>query len=345
MKKFYVMAAFAAAFMGMTSCNNDDDVVNNSTPNQLQVTAVGLEGIQSRVGITAKAFTEGESLGLYIYRGEGIADQNKAYNELSSTISTTNVQYTEADGKWAAASQAIILSNVVGKVYAYYPYSSAYTGDGTNVPVSVAASQGTGQSDGTKDATEQADYMYATVVSGISNASNTVALTMNHALAMVSFKFEQTSDGTLTYPGEGKVSSIVLKNADGKSVIKAGDATMHIGTGAITGANAAENGITLSPDATATLMDVEDAEKLPRLLLYPVGADMAAGDAKVTVTVDGNAYTLPIPAVTGGYVAGKNYEYTFTLKGTGLDVTSVSITEWVNVEQTGGDIQTPDSSN
>lgn len=339
MKKFYVMAAFAAAFVGMTSCNNDDDVVNNSTPNQLQVTAVGLESIQSRAGITATSFTNGEALGLYIYRNTAFGT---AYNDASSNIATTNVSYNEADGDWNATSQAIILSSTVGKVYAYYPYAAGNASqDGSAIPMTVADAQGTGQSDGTVDQ-DQTDYMWADPVDNISNASNTVALNMNHALAMVSFKFKQTTDLTVLYPGEGKVSSIVLKNKQGKEAIKTGEASLHIGTGAITGGTASASGISLTPDASATLMDVEDAAKLPRLLLYP--GTVAEGDAEVTVTVDGYAYTLPIPAVQDGYVAGKNYEYTFTLKGTGLDVTEVSIKPWIKVEQTGIDIQTPDNN-
>lgn len=336
MKKFYVMAAFAAAFVGMTSCNNDDDVVNNSTPNQLQISSVGLENITSRAGITAEAFSNGESLGLYIYRG---TSGYTAYNDDADGLSTENVQYTQ--GTTWSATQPIILSSVKGVVYANYPYDAANT-DPAEIATTVLANQGTGQSDGTKDDT-QTDYMWATPVTGISNALPTVDLTMNHALAMVSFKFVQTADATVTYPGEGKVSKIVLKNKTGKSAIMIGDATMNVADGVITGGEAATAGITLSPKASETLMDVTAAEKLPRLLLYPVAA-VAADDAEVTVTVDGNDYTLGIPALAAGYAAGNNYQYTFTLKGTGLEVTSVEITKWVDVPQTGGDIQTPDNN-
>ena len=203
------------------------------------------------------------------------------------------------------------------------------------------ADQGTGQSDGTKDDT-QTDYMWATPVTGISNALPTVDLTMNHALAMVSFKFVQTADNTVTYPGEGKVSKIVLKNKTGKNAIMIGAATMNVADGVITGGSAADAGITLSPNASETLMGVAAAEKLPRLLLYPVAA-VAADDAEVTVTVDGNDYTLDIPALAAGYAAGNNYQYTFTLKGTGLEVNSVEITKWVDVPvDNAGDIQQPD---
>lgn len=338
MKKFYAMAVMTAMLVGATSCSNDDEMATPEGPEQsrsLIVENVGVSAL-TRSGITANSFTSGETLGLYIYRGNGIAE---AYNDASSTIPTVNVPYVQGAGGWSA-TQPIILSSVVGKVYSYYPYAAGNnTQDGTAIPVSVAANQGTGQSDGVKDVTEQSDYMYGTVVSGISNKAPQVSLTMNHALAMVSFKFVQTSDATIKYPGEGKVSSIVLKNKTGKEVIKQGDATMHIGTGAITGGTAGS--ITLAPDASATLMDVTDAAKMPRLLLYPVAA-LAADDAEVTVTVDGNDYTIALPELAAGYVAGSNYLYTFTLKGTGLEVTNVTITEWVDAEGGTGDIETPD---
>lgn len=42
-------------------------------------------------------------------------------------------------------------SNVGGKVYSYYPYAAGNdTQDGAAIPVSVAANQGTGQSDGVR---------------------------------------------------------------------------------------------------------------------------------------------------------------------------------------------------
>lgn len=341
MKKVYLMAAAFAAMVGATSCSNNDDPVQVAQEDsRLIVEKIGLSSLNTKAGITATAFTGDEKIGLYIYRGSGIDNAaGNAYNEATSAIPTVNVSYA---GKtpFGATSQGIVLSSVVGKVYGYYPYNAANDAqNGTAIPITVADKQGSGQSDGSKDATEQADYMWATPMDNISNANPSVALTMNHALAMVSFKFAQTSVEGMKYPGEGKVSSITLRNKSSKTAIKTGNATMHIGTGAITGATESADGITLAPNANETLMDITDAAKLPRLLLYPT--PIAADDAEVTITVDGNTYTLDIPKVEKGYMAGNNYEYTFTMKGTGMEISNVTIKEWVVNQIDGGDIQNP----
>lgn len=343
MRKFYVMAAMAVLLIGTSSCSNNDEAEisgQNESPVSLQVSNVGL-ATPTRSGITAASFANGAKLGLYIYRGSGIDDANKSYNDASSSLPTVNVPYGLSGGTWSA-ERSIVLSNVAGKVYSYYPYAEGNDSqDGTAIPVTVNATQGTGQSDGTKDVTEQSDYMYSTVVADVSNKQPKVSLVMNHALAMVSFKFVQTTEEGVQYPGAGKVSSIVLKNKAGKSAVKTGNATMNIATGVITGGTAGS--VTLTPDATATLMDVTDAAKLPRLLVYPVAA-LAVDDAEVTVTVDGSNYTIVLPALQKGYEAGKNYLYTFTLKGSGLTVENVTITQWTETEGGSGYIQTPDEA-
>lgn len=294
----------------------------------------------TKAGITADSFTNGESVGLFIYGGNGIYDANRDYYAPGVDFESANVKYTQSTDGWYSRNP-IMLHNGTGHVYAYYPFSQYnHANDGTSIPLTVQPFQGSGQSDGSMDCPQQTDYMYSDVVSDISNANPSTALTMNHALAMVSFKFKQTDDATQKYPGEGKVSEIVLKNKDTKQNLKTGAGTMHIGTGAINTATASAGSITLAPDASETLMDVTDADKLPRMLVYPMA--VAEGDLQITVAVDGNSYTLDVNAIADGYKAGNNYEYTFTLKGTKLEITNVSIKEWITQEQTGGDIQTPD---
>lgn len=343
-KNFFFMAALAAGAL-MTSCSNDENAVSEVTAQggkALNVQSVGVTAAGTRAGITATAFTGTETIGLFIYRGAGINDASKDYNSDNSEISTTNVPYALSNGTWSA-TQPIVLSNVLGKVYGYYPYSGNNDeNDGTSIAISVAATQGTGQSDGKADVTEQADYMYSTVVENVSNKSNSVELTMNHALAMVSFKFVNSTDETVSYPGDGKVSSIVLANGENKEIIKTGDATLNISTGAISVTGNAGS-ITLSPDDSEALIDVDDADKLPRLLMYPTDATQDK-DLKLTVTVDGTAYTVELPAQTGGYEPGNNYVYTLELKGTSLVVSSVAITEWVEKAQDNIDVQNPDTA-
>lgn len=334
MKKFYLFAAMAAG-MTLASCNNEENAGVLENNSQLLVENVGLQGMTSRAGITATAFTSGESIGVYIYQGAVGTYGN--YND-GTALPTVNVKYTQGS-PWAA-TQPIVVSTKEGVVYATYPWVDGNTTPGA-IPVSVAENQGSGQSNGVKDVTEQTDYMWATPVEAVSNKDAVIDLTMNHALAMATFKFQQSQDGTLTYPGVGKVTSIKLYNAEGRTNIKAGAATMNIADGVITGAAASANGITVAP-LSETLMDVTDEKQLPRMLLYPTSEKWTSGDVLLDIVVDGNTYRLQVPALTeGGYKANFNYCYTLTMKGTQLEITTVSINDWDDVEAGEGDIQTP----
>lgn len=355
MKKFYAIMASVALMSAFTACSNDDEMPSqmaNVNGTELTVETVGVADVNTKSGITANAFTSGEKLGLYIYRGDdadAIDGSPRDYNDATSTDlkPTVNVPYYQSASGWQA-DQKIILSNVEGTVYAYYPYD-ADNSDATSktIPVKVAANQGSGQTTGVKDeaSQNQFDYMWATPVTGRSNMKPKANLTMNHALAMISFKFVQTSNASVAYPGVGNVTKIELKNKAGKSAILTGDATMNIKNGELATTTAVNtSSITLAP-TTNPLIDQAAADKLPRLLLYPNTA-VADGDAEVTFTVDGNEYTLPIPALAGGWTRGNNYLYTITLKGTALEISNVSITQWA--DKTGNssamDVATPDGA-
>lgn len=337
MKKNFLLMAALAAGVAFTACQNDDEAVSNENqlPIALNLESVGLKTtVDSRAGITANAFTSGESLGLYIYNGAfGTAYNTGAEADLPST---ENVQYTQSASGWDATSP-IILSSTVGTVWAYYPYNSSYTGTGADVPVNVNATQ-TCQSDGVKDVEDQKDYMYGTKVENVSNKDAKIDITMNHALAMVSFKFIQ--DDEVKYPGEGIVNSIVLKNATGFSVLKTGAGTMNIDTGEAVPTGTAAGTITLTP-AAETLLDVTDESKLPRMLVYPV-ASIPSTNLELDVTVDGNTYNVVIKDnMLTSFVKGNNYQFTFELKGTKLEVENVSIVEWEPQAVEGGELQTP----
>lgn len=356
MKKFYAIMASVALMSAFTACSSDDEMPSqmaNVNGTELTVQTVGVAGVNTKSGITANAFSNGEKLGVYIYRGSDAAAidaENRKYNDATSTglKPTVNVPYGQSTSGWAA-DQKIILSNVKGTVYAYYPYAASNTDDTRlAIPISVATDQGDGQTDGVKDYTDQNqyDYMWATPVLNKSNADPSASLTMNHALAMISFKFVQTSDGNVAYPGVGNVTKIELKNKAGKTAIKTGDATMSIKDGSLNLTSAvATSSIVLQPNENP-LINEATAAKLPRLLLYP-NSGVAADDAEVTLTIDGNNYTLPIPKLDEGWTRGNNYLYTITLKGSGLEISNVTITQWD--DKTGNEsdmnVETPDRPN
>ena len=230
-----------------------------------------------------------------------------------------------------------MLHNGTGHVYAYYPFSQYnHANDGTSIPLTVQPFQGSGQSDGSMDCPQQTDYMYSNTVPA-SKLDYSIRLTMNHVLAMVTFRFVPSEDKP--YPGDGMITQIRLRNAPDAQVIYSGDATFNIENGNVSNMKRQSAYVEVKPEET-DLIGTADASLLPRMLVYPMA--VAEGDLQITVTVDGNSYTLDVNAIADGYKAGNNYEYTFTLKGTKLEITNVSIKEWITQEQTGGDIQTPD---
>lgn len=338
LKKIMGFAAMAALAFGAASCSNEEEMTTAMAGNQELKVNVGINQ-QTRAGITATKFTNGESLGLYLYKGSNF---DEAYPQVG-THKAKNAHYKEMSGKWAAgvAGQGIVLSSAVGTVYAYYPYAAGNDAvEAGVIPVEVKANQGTGLSDGTKDDT-QTDYMWATPVPNVSNSTATVNLAMNHALSMVSFKFQKGD-----YPGEGRITSIQLINA--KEVIKTGAATMNLqdGTLNVTGA---KGDITITPNAVLAKEGAEYANnEIARMLVYPVATQFAAGDMKVKITLDGKNYTLNVPAPENAntFVAGKNYQYTFKLAGKEFgdnenDIT-VQVKPWELVEIGGGNLVTPD---
>ena len=173
MKKSYLLLAGLALMSAFTACSNEDEMkaVAQAEGTPLVVESVGVAEVGTKAGITAGSFSGSEKIGLYIYTGaKGTLSGD--YNTASSSIPTVNVPYTQGN-PWTAA-QPIILSSTTGVVYGYYPHNESYRGTGADVPVTVAAVQGTGQSAGTADASEQADYMYATAVENISNKSEKI---------------------------------------------------------------------------------------------------------------------------------------------------------------------------
>lgn len=324
--KKLIFSAAAVAFLA--SCQKDVNVESfNTSSLSLKTSIQSL----SRAGITATSFADNTSIGVYINAGNLGAD----YNVAEDGPATTNVKYTVLSNTWSS-DKPISLSSVVGTVRVYYPYSeSNASNDGTNIPVTINENQGSGQSDGTEDVSEQSDYMYATPVPGISNKQPQAILTMNHALSMVTIKFIQASEGS-EYTGPGNVTKISIKNSDGKDKIKAGSGTMNIDNGEITISTRSENGIYVTPTETS-LIDKSSAEVLPRLLINP--CELASEDAVIEIILDAQKYIIPIPAIT--YAAGNNYTYTLTTKGTGLTISQVSINQWTEQEGGSADVATP----
>ncbi len=339
---------FVAALLGsaltLSSCSSEENVVKEDSNLAQMGVEVGISGnVDSRSGITAKSFGNGETLGLYVYTKDmtDAAATDYQYNYVNAKTNeelnpTVNVPYNWNGALWFA-SQPIILSNIQGFVYAYYPYSELNVGnDGRSIPITVSPNQETGQSDGSKDANGQTDYMWATPKSGISNLKPKVNLSMNHALAKVSFTFKHAEKAE-KYPGAGLITDITLKS------VKTGKATLNITNGTISEPETANGSILLTgmnQGGNGTLIEETSAALVPSLLLYP----QTLSGSQVTVKIDGVDYTVDIPASMTKFEAGKHYTMQFTVKGTALVVNEVSINEWKDGgSDKGEDVSNPDS--
>lgn len=347
MKHTYLALAGLALMSAFTACSNDDDLAATKS-NQLVVKSVGLSDVFTKAGITASAFSGNEQIGVYINNG----DLGTKYDH---DVDYENILYQATSGTDWTTTQTITLTNIAGTVRAYYPYSTdngVYTpghddlpNNGTAIKMHVASTQGTGIAGGAADDPAQIDYMWADPVTGVSSSLPDVRLRMNHALAMVSFQFKNSTE--VPYPGVGKISSIKIYNNTGKKALQAGAATMNINDGTITlDVTAAPSDISVAPDAT-TLKNVTSMNSQPRMLVYPgqaTGANtIAEGDVKAEVVMDDVTFTLSLPAIANGYEPNKNYQYNVTLKGVEMEIDEVTIKQWTLEAQDPVDMQTPDN--
>lgn len=211
----------------------------------------------------------------------------------------------------------------------------------------------------------EVDYMWATssptqVDNGRGSGAKGVnaALTMNHALALISFRIY--NDGT--YKNVGKLTNIKLENNNGGTTLsKSNGHTMNISTGVIANGSAQAATytrvvsdytlITVADAASATAVAktggagyepnaaAAAASKKLSMLVLPA-ATVNANSVKATFTIDGADYDVNLsqPAETGGqrpWVQGKNYLYTVKLSGSTLSITTVTVTDWTEEKVTG----------
>lgn len=173
--------------------------------------------------------------------------------------------------------------------------------------------------------------MYANP-STCSNTADTIALTMNHALAQVSFYVYKNN-----YSGSGSFTKFQIADTTGAVTpfIKTTgtDLVMNFKTGAITGGATDTLTRTLAtPDTLSTVIpstvpaDLR-AQVNATTLTIPATSTIGAGGIKFTVTIDGVDYTTSnTEGIT--WAAGKQYIYSIKLEGTILAISDPTVTDW-----------------
>lgn len=125
-------------------------------------------------------FVSGDELGLFLFDAEG--------NSYDSSGSCSNNKAVLATDKWALKNE-IVLTDKIGKIYAYYPYSELVSNP---KQISVTSSS-------------QVDYLYSVPVA-VDEASSVATLHMKHALSLIKFVIKKNG-----YAGAGHITEVSLK--------------------------------------------------------------------------------------------------------------------------------------
>lgn len=310
---FYVSAVCTL----LCGCSNNDtsEMRDNGSLTALAVASASMDGFATRS--VTELTTDGAAIGMFLKE-----DAANGY------VAQANVQYvyTAANTpKWGGATtaDAIYLNNNDAWVCAYYPYDATLTDASA-----VALTSQENLVDGSKDLSYS---IYNTAT--LNNANNEIALTMNHAYSKITFSVTRDE----SYTGTCAITNVKIEDAataDSKiissSSLNITDATysaiptLGVVTFAVDATTAVYDGI-----ADATTPTPEDVS----VLMVPVAA--LDDVTKISFTVDGNVMstTLDTSAATGtlnALAAGTNYKINVTIKGKGLQVTTVDITDWVD---------------
>lgn len=268
MKKIFVMALAVAAF---TACSKEqENEPDNSPKEQLNI----LTTINTRALIEDATMPENSVIGVHvtqpdgggvkIYAGENFVSGGTNLTPSNEAILETgaNVNFTFDGTNWncktndGSGAAKLMIGSATGTLYAYYPYNkdadfSTNMGENAVIPVTVETTgdiniDATPAAKSAYAAASEKDWLYynpgATARATVSSASTTTAkLSMEHALARVSFRMYVSKDAPTLDPavvGDANyyLMGYTIKNKTGKELLCASNtgATMNIATGAIT---------------------------------------------------------------------------------------------------------------
>lgn len=256
----------------------------------------------------------------------------------------------------AGTGSTIDLSVYTGGAGKEADYTITTISNADKVFTSGSWQDNTGNATKIASAPGEIDYMWGTsnpttVDNGKGNGAKgkTAALTMNHGLALVSFRIY--NDGTYNY--NAQLTQIKLENNNGGTTLsEANGHQMNISTGVISGGTPKAatyirkvSGYkmiqTAKADAEATATtDAKAAAASKKLSMLVLPATtVSAGQVKATFTIDGVDYPVNLTASQTDaqkWEKGKNYLYTVKLGGQGLTIGSITVVDWSPVN--GGDM-------
>lgn len=245
----------------LASCSEIEPNVNPSPgiPASIQVSVVTTDGIDTKGIITGNSLNEGDQIGLTLCDESETLYHGTEYENICYTATGEG-----ANQRWEG-EPSIMVSNVQGTLYGYYPYSSEVQ-DIREVPVSVAS---------------QTDYLYATPATNLTKSNNQARLAMKHALAALRLSVSRG-----TYSGEGIISTA---SVSGEGIPSS--AILNARTGALSGFK--EYGKVIGSSASDMALNSDNCHV--DILVIPEGD--APKDVKLSLTIDGKEYTTTLSEI------------------------------------------------
>lgn len=372
-KEKTMMALYAGCLAVLCACTESQELSNKEgidEPVELQINpTMTLTGGGARDASTSN-FVDNATIGVFA------AGTGSAYGN-GNNYAVYKHSGTEANGWSVNGDKHIYLTSEVATIYAVSPSTGitaptnavsatstvnigTFVGEENNIDTDsknlITAAQSA-----TNDiniALGETDYLYAGGThpeanngKGSDPKSTSVDLTMDHALAMVSFRVYRGAN----YKGDGHLTKIQMKNATGSSswrlqqAASGGSATMQIGDGTIDLGGNPQN-ITYTrfihqtradetSDGGAKYCELKEKATGPSatpsvpafgILLYPIAASSdKTTDIEIVFTVDATDYTVPLgKETTQVWAKGTNSIYEAILDGEELSLGNVTITDW-----------------
>lgn len=300
--------AFAIAAGMLASCSNEDEAQPQAEGVALGVSSASLESVITKA--TTDLVTDGATIGVYRLPLNGYA---QSYAEF---------YYNASSPAWTIRNTAdnIYLNNLDATVCGITPYISAQTD-----PASIDLIPQVYSVDG--------DISFSSQLTA-NNTGNIVSFDgMNHAFSQITFVIEKDA----TYTGAGLITQISMSGAE---IFQGTVLDITSATPAYTnGSNSSSTPLVFSGLSLTALAHEATPAASQGFLVVPVAA-LTASNMNFSFLVDGKTMSCtvtPTLAPFEGFTAlerGHNYKFTVTIKGTALQVTSVSIIDWTDDEIT-----------
>lgn len=289
MKTSRIFPFLLCFIVGITACSDELEHIVRQERTALDLN-VGIIETSGRSVVEGKVLPEGSSIGITIVDKSGTSYDGQQQNNVRFTASKEG-----AEQVWNP-EKSVMLSGTEATLYGYYPYTPGI--DMTAIAVDMTAK-------------DQTDWMFATPITGLSDAQPVAQVGLSHAL--VNFRLTFIKEN---YSGKGKVTSISIQ---GENIAQGG--VLNATNGVLSNLTGKGNALTHDVDYLLT-ESVQDATTF-NIMAVPAGN---AGDITVSIVVDGHTYSCKTPANRLG--SGVALAQILKLSSSELNVVSVNLTDW-----------------